>query len=185
MAADRSIIVAAMSDDADDEPADVDHVHLFHDERGEEHGGNAADARAPAPAAARRRLSSRTVALLIGIRNAQEPIMMGNAALAFMPSRPTRIMHGAYRPMPSVISAPSTKLPASPSDQLHALKVQRAVAGARSPGWRCRSLEMLRHANRTASDEQRARPSRSGCCASASSRRRRRRARRRRRRRRS
>ena len=36
--------------------------------------------------------------------------MIGNAAFGFMPRRATRIMHGAYRPIPSVISAPRTKL---------------------------------------------------------------------------
>ena len=46
----------------------------------------------------------------IGIRNAHEPIMIGKAAVGFIPSRLTMIMHGAYRPMPSVISAPSAKL---------------------------------------------------------------------------
>src|SRR6185436_10820328 len=33
-------------------------------------------------------------ALAIGIRNAHEPIMIGNAVVEFMPSRLTRIMHG-------------------------------------------------------------------------------------------
>jgi len=51
--------------------------------------------------------------LPVGMRKAQEPIMIGNAALGFMPSRLTRIMHGAYRPMPSVIKAPSMKFTAT------------------------------------------------------------------------
>ena len=33
--------------------------------------------------------------LATGIRNAQAPIMIGNAASGFMPSSATRIMHGA------------------------------------------------------------------------------------------
>jgi hypothetical protein len=33
--------------------------------------------------------------LATGIRNAHEPIMMGKAAVGFMPSRLTRIMQGA------------------------------------------------------------------------------------------
>ena len=33
--------------------------------------------------------------LLVGIRNAQDPIMIGNAAAGFMPSSAIRIMHGA------------------------------------------------------------------------------------------
>ena len=41
--------------------------------------------------------------------------MIGKPAVGFMPSRLTRIMHGAYSPMPSVINAPSTKLPPMPS----------------------------------------------------------------------
>ena len=31
----------------------------------------------------------------MGMRNAQEPIMIGKAAFGFMPSSATRIMHGA------------------------------------------------------------------------------------------
>src|SRR6185436_1551077 len=45
-----------------------------------------------------------------GMRNAHEPIMMGNAAIGFMPSRLTRMRQGAYSPTPRVMSAPSTKL---------------------------------------------------------------------------
>ena len=45
-----------------------------------------------------------------GIRHAHDAIMIGNAAIGFMPSRLTSIRHGAYRPMPSCISAPSRKL---------------------------------------------------------------------------
>ena len=36
--------------------------------------------------------------------------MMGKAAIGFIPSKLTRIRHGAYKPIPSVISAPSRKL---------------------------------------------------------------------------
>ena len=39
--------------------------------------------------------------------------MMGKAVVAFIPSSATRIMQGAKRPMPRVMSAPSTKLPAT------------------------------------------------------------------------
>src|SRR4051812_42144685 len=53
-------------------------------------------------------------ALAVGMRKAQEPIMIGNAVVAFMPRRLTRIMHGAYRPMPMVISAPRMKFPTRP-----------------------------------------------------------------------
>ena len=63
------------------------------------------------------------------MRNAQEPIMIGNAARGFMPSSATRIMHGAYRPMPSVISAPSTKLPAMPTHSERRLQAERVAAG--------------------------------------------------------
>ena len=33
-----------------------------------------------------------------GIRKAHEPIMIGNAAMGFMPSRLTRMRQGAYKP---------------------------------------------------------------------------------------
>src|ERR1051326_2516956 len=55
--------------------------------------------------------------LLTGIRNAHDPIMIGNAAAGFIPRRLTRIMHGAYRPMPSIIRTPRTKLTARPIDR--------------------------------------------------------------------
>lgn len=34
-------------------------------------------------------------ALATGMRKADEPIMMGKAAVGFMPRRPTRVMQGA------------------------------------------------------------------------------------------
>ena len=74
-------------------------------------------------------------ALATGIRNAHEPIMIGKAAVGVHAEQADRIMQGAYMPMPSVISAPRTKLPARPSDELHALQVERAaVACRRRPG---------------------------------------------------
>jgi len=48
-------------------------------------------------------------ALATGIRNAHDPIMIGNAARGFIPSKLIRIRHGAYKPMPIVISAPRQK----------------------------------------------------------------------------
>ena len=49
------------------------------------------------PSAARIEKASKRMKrkLATGIRNAQEPIMIGKAAMGFMPSRLTRIMHGA------------------------------------------------------------------------------------------
>ena len=44
--------------------------------------------------------------------------MIGNAAAGFMPSALTSTMHGAYSPIPAVISAPSTKLHATPTRSL-------------------------------------------------------------------
>src|SRR5262249_22757740 len=44
-----------------------------------------------------------------GCSSAQQPIMIGKAAIGVMPRSASVIMHGAYRPMPSVISAPSPK----------------------------------------------------------------------------
>ena len=38
--------------------------------------------------------------------------MIGKAALGFIPSNETRIMQGAYRPIPSGMSAPKSTLPA-------------------------------------------------------------------------
>ena len=52
------------------------------------------------------------------IRNAQEPIMIGNATPMFMPSAPTSAMHGAYRPTPIIINAPRKKLMTTPTTNL-------------------------------------------------------------------
>ncbi len=43
------------------------------------------------------------------IRNAHEPIMMGNAAIGLSPSSDSVISDGAYIPMPNAIRAPRTK----------------------------------------------------------------------------
>src|SRR6185503_21225109 len=45
-----------------------------------------------------------------GMSKAHDPIMIGNAARGLIPSKLTRIRHGAYKPTPSVISAPRTQL---------------------------------------------------------------------------
>ena len=46
------------------------------------------------------------------IRNAHDPIMMGNATLGLMPSMATRIMHGAYNGLQFVAYLAATQLPA-------------------------------------------------------------------------
>ena len=95
--------------------------------------------------------------------------MIGNAAVAFMPSRPTRIMHGAYMPMPSVISAPSTKLPTRPSTSFDALQIERALPRpAGDEAGRAGHFRDLRQAKSTAGDEQRAAHPDLNRCASAS-----------------
>ena len=63
--------------------------------------------------------------LATGMRNAQDPIIIGNAAMGFIPSRLTIIMHGAYNPMPIVISAPKQKLTAIPIHKRRALEAER------------------------------------------------------------
>ena len=70
--------------------------------------------------------------LATGMRNAQDPIIIGNAAIGFMPSRLTMIMHGAYNPMPIVISAPKQKLTAIP---IHKRVPSRPSAFPVSPKW--------------------------------------------------
>ena len=44
-----------------------------------------------------------------GIRYAQEPIIIGNATSGLIPSKYTSAIHGAYKPIPAVIRAPSIK----------------------------------------------------------------------------
>ena len=53
--------------------------------------------------------------LAAGMRKAHEPIMIGKPVPGFMPSIETITRHGAYRPTPIVISAPSAKFPAIPA----------------------------------------------------------------------
>ena len=47
-----------------------------------------------------------------GIRNPADPIIIGNATFGFMPSKLTKIMHGANIPIPMVIRAPRMKFTA-------------------------------------------------------------------------
>ena len=77
----------------DDEHTNRVERQRAHDVCGHEHGRDAPRRQAElTPGAYARRSTKRMPA--IGIRNAHEPIMIGNAALAFMPSKLTRIMQG-------------------------------------------------------------------------------------------
>lgn len=45
-----------------------------------------------------------------GIRNAQEPIMIGKATIGDIPKAYITAMHGTYKPIPTVIKPLSTQL---------------------------------------------------------------------------
>ena len=44
-----------------------------------------------------------------GIKNSQDPIMIGNATCGDNPNAYTKAIHGAYRPIPAVFNAPNIK----------------------------------------------------------------------------
>lgn len=54
-----------------------------------------------------------------GIKKAQDPIMIGKATCGDNPREKTMAMHGAYKPMPAVIKAPSKKLTATANTNLY------------------------------------------------------------------
>ena len=63
-----------------------------------------------------------------GIRNAHEPIMIGNAAVGFMPSRLTRIMHGRVEPDPERHQRAEQEVAGDGDDEQHAADAERLAA---------------------------------------------------------
>ena len=66
------------------------------------------------------------------MRKAHDPIMMGNATAGSIPSTLTSTMHGAYRPTPSVINAPSTTFVETPMTSFAPVSPTASPPGTRA-----------------------------------------------------